>query len=183
EATEDAAYPDVLTHTGYAGPQRADAAGEDVDLGAGLRRFVELGDDVLVGEVVDLDAGSRALALLRGLRGLADLLDQPLTQVERRDQELPEPRRPAEAGEEVEEIGDVGRDLRVGREEAEVLVRSGCRGVVVPGADVGVAPELVALPPDDQRRLRMNLPVRKAVHHMHAGLLEGARPLDVPPLV
>ena len=56
-----------------------------------------------------------------------------VAQVERRDEQLAEPLRPAEAGEVVEEVGDVGGDLLVGREEAEVLVeprgrsRGSCR--------------------------------------------------------
>ena len=45
-----------------------------------------------------------------------------VAQVERRDEQLAELLRPAEAGEVVEEVGDVRGDVRVGREEPEVLV-------------------------------------------------------------
>ena len=51
-----------------------------------------------------------------------DLLDQPVAQVERRDEELAELLRPPEAGDVVEEVGDVGGDVLVGGEEPEVLV-------------------------------------------------------------
>ena len=67
--------------------------------------------------------------------------------------------RPAEAGDEVEEVGDVGGDVRVGGEQADVLVDPRGRRVVVAGADVHVAPQPVALAPDDERRLRVDLQV------------------------
>ena len=72
---------------------------------------------------------------------------------------------------------------RVGGEEADVLVDARRRRVVVAGADVHVAPEPVALAPDDERRLRVDLHVGEAVDDVHAGLLERARPLDVAALV
>ena len=52
----------------------------------------------------------------------AGLVDQTLAQVERRDEDLAKALRLAEARQVVEEVGDVGRDVRVGREEPEVLV-------------------------------------------------------------
>ena len=74
-----------------------------------------------------------------------DLLDQPVPQVERRDEELAEALRPAEAGEVVEEVGDVRGDVLVGGEEPEVLVEPRGAGVVVARADVDVAAEPAAL--------------------------------------
>ena len=46
-----------------------------------------------------------------------------------------------------------------------------------------VAAEPVAFAPHDLGRLEMDLQARVAVHDVHAGPLELARPLDVPPLV
>src|SRR4029453_8009447 len=115
----DTPHADVLAEPFDSGAQCADAAGNDVDLRALLRRLVELGDGVVGGEVVPLDADPGRAAFLGGLTGLADLLDQAVAQVEGGDQQLPEPRRAAEAGQEVEEVGDVCGDLRVGREETE----------------------------------------------------------------
>ena len=117
------------------------------------------------------------------MRSRADLLDQSLAEVERRNEQLAEPPRPAEAGQEVEEIGDVGRDVRVCREEAEVLVGPGRRGVVVAGADVCVPAQLSIFPADDERGLRMDLQVGEPVDDVDAGLLERAGPADVPALV
>ncbi len=119
----------------------------------------------------------------RRRRDAPDLLDQPVAQVERRDEDLAEALRPAEAGEVVEEIGDVRGDVLVGREEAEVLVEPRRPGVVVPRSDVDVAPQHVALAANDQRRLRVDLQVVEPVDDVHARLLEGPRPLDVQPLV
>ena len=55
---------------------------------------------------------------------LADLLDQARAQVERRDDHLAELLRLAEAGQVVEEVGDVGGDVLVRREQPEILVRA-----------------------------------------------------------
>ena len=103
--------------------------------------------------------------------------------LERRHEQLAEPLRAAEAGDVVEDVGDVGGDLLVGREDPDVLVQPRRRGVVVAGADVDVAAQAARLAPDDERHLGVDLHVGEAVHDVHARLLELARPLDVPPLV
>ena len=65
EAAEDAAHADRLGEPRDARPELADGAGDDVDLGAGLRGRVELLDDRLVGERVRLQADARGLAVRR----------------------------------------------------------------------------------------------------------------------
>src|SRR2546427_8674764 len=57
------------------------------------------------------------------------------------------------------------------------------RRVGVPGADVHVAPDRVALASHDQRRLGVRLELDQAVHHADAPLLELFGPLDVALLV
>ena len=104
-------------------------------------------------------------------------------QVERRDEQLAERLRATEAGDVVEEVGDVGRDLLVGGEEPEVLVDPGGERVVVAGPDVDVAPQGIPLAPDDERRLRVDLEVREAVDDVDARALHRPRPFDVPVLV
>ena len=148
-----------------------------------LGRGVELLDHALVRERVHLQPDAGVLALHRRLPCGADPLDQSCAQPERRDEDLPEPRGAPEAGEVVEERGDVLRDRRVGGEEAQVLVRAGGHRVVVAGADVHVPPEHVAFTPDDERHLGVNLQVGEAVDDVHARLLQRTRPLDVPVLV
>src|SRR5262249_55156460 len=110
KTSEDADDADVFAEALHSRAQRADAAGEDLDLDALLRSLVELLDDRLVGQVVELEADPRLLAGSRRRRGGADLLDQPLAQIEGRDPQLAKPGRPAEAGQEVEQVGDVRGD-------------------------------------------------------------------------
>ena len=132
----------------------------------------------------DLEPDPRALARRRPpWRPRGSRRRGRVPQRERRDEQLAELLRPSEAGQVVEEVGDVGGDLLVGREEADVLVEPRRDRVVVAGADVDVAAKPVALAADDERRLRVDLQVREAVDDVDAGLLERARPLDVPPLV
>src|SRR6185437_8040973 len=88
-----------------------------------------------------------------------------------------------EAGDEVEQVRDVGGDLGVGGEDADVLVDARRRGVVVARADVHVPSEFVAFATHDERRLRVDLHVREPVDDVHAGLLERPGPLDVAALV
>ena len=116
-------------------------------------------------------------------RDLPDQRDDPRAQRGRRDEQLAELLRPAEAGEVVEEVGDVGGDVLVGREDADVLVEARRDRVVVAGADVDVAAQPVALAADDERRLRVDLQVGEAVDDVDAGLLERAALLDVAALV
>ena len=128
----------------------------------------------------------RIVARLPGRGGLGhrpDVLDQAPLEVERRDQQLAELLRAPESRYEVEEVGDVGGDVLVGGEEADILVGARRGRVVVAGADVHVAAQPVALAADDERRLRVNLHVGEPEHDVDARLLELARPLDVAVLV
>ena len=81
--------------------------------------------------MLHLDPDARRLARFGGRCDLANQLDEPLPEVERRDEHLAEALRPPETGDEVEEVGDVGGDVGVGREEPDVLVDARGRGVVV----------------------------------------------------
>jgi hypothetical protein len=74
----------------------------------------------------------------------------------------------------VEEVGDVGGDVLVRREDPEVLVQARGGRVVVPGADVCVPAERPALAAHDEGHLGVDLHVGEAVDHVHAGLLERA---------
>ena len=77
-----------------------------------------------------------------------------------------------EAGEVVEEVGNVGGDVLVGGEQAEVLVDAGGDGVVVPGPDVRVAAEAVRVTAHDERRLRVELAPGDAVDDVDTRLFE-----------
>ena len=99
------------------------------------------------------------------------------TRILRKRRRLSEPRQV------VEQVGDVGCDVLVRREEPEVLVDPRVVRVIVARADVDVAAQPVAFPAHDLRGLRVDLQAREPVDDVHAGALELARPLDVPPLV
>ena len=114
------------------------------------------------------------LPAARGVGDRADLLRQPLTEGERRDEQLAELRRPPEPGQVVEEIGDVVGDRLVGGEQAEVLVDAGGERVVVAGAEVDIAAQPPCFAPNDERRLRVDLQRRKAVDDVDACLLHRA---------
>src|SRR6266446_5882334 len=92
ETAEHAAHPDVLAHPRNAGAERADAAHDEVDTCAGLRRGVERIDHLGMRETVHLDANARLLARTRSVGDEPDLLDEPLTEPERRDEQLAEVR-------------------------------------------------------------------------------------------
>ena len=127
-----------------------------------------------MGESVDLDPDVRLLPAAGRVGDAADLLDEALAQRERRDEQLAEVRRPSEARQVVEEIGDVVGDLLVGGEQPEVLVDASSERVVVAGADVDVAAQAARLAAHDERRLRVDLQAGEAVDDMDSRLLECA---------
>ena len=87
------------------------------------------------------------------------------------------------AGEEVEEgRGVVGHRL-VGGEEAEVGVDEGRGRVVVAGAEVDVAADLLAFLANDHRQLAVGLEVHEAEHDVNAGAFHLPGPDDVVGLV
>ena len=184
EPAEDRAHADRSLSPSTPGREHADGADDQVDLGACLRGAVELLDDRRVGEVVDLDPDAGVLACRRRRRRRRGCARRArLRRVNGAARIFRNSLRAAEAGDEVEQVGDVGADVRVGGEEADVLVEARGRRVVVAGADVRVAPQPVALAADDERRLRVDLQIGEAVDDVHARLLERTRPLDVALLV
>src|SRR5207248_10232172 len=167
--------PDALRPARDAGPQAADPPDDDVDVAAGGRRPVQRVDDLLVDEVVHLDGDAAA-----GVgRGLGDQLEDPGTEPDGGDDELAVVAPAAVAGEEVEELAQVGADVLVAGEQADVLVLAGGSGVVVAGPDVAVAAQLTPLPPHHQRRLAPGLDADEVVHDVDAGLLQPPGPGEV----
>ncbi len=89
--------------------------------------------------MVQLEPDASPLAVRCRGSDCADLADETAAQRERRDEQLAEFLRPAEARQVVEEVGDVRGDVVVRREEADVLVLTSRGRVVVARADVSVA--------------------------------------------
>ena len=86
-------------------------------------------------------------------------------------------------GQHVEQVGQVGADLGIGGEQAEVLVDAGRLRVVVAGADVAVPADLAALLAHHQRGLAVGLEPHQAVDDVAAGPLQHPGPADVGLLV
>src|SRR4029450_5620670 len=86
-------------------------------------------------------------------------------------------------GEVVEQVGQGGADGGVGGEPAEVPLRNGGAGVVVPGADVAVAAHAALLLAHHQGRLGVDLQAREPVGDVDPRFLQAAGPGDVRLLV
>ncbi|MBG9885267.1 hypothetical protein ABE10_01425, partial [Bacillus toyonensis] len=182
-APEDAPHRDVVADPGEVGAQAADAAHPHVHRHPGLARAVQGVDDLLVDHRVDLDADVRGLALQRVLPLFLDLAEQTFPQVQRCDQQTLELLLDRVARELVEQAREVFADLRVGGEEAEVLVDATGLRVVVAGADVGVVAEGPLLLADHESEFAVGLEPDETVDDVDAGLLELAGPDDVVRLV
>ncbi len=175
---------DVLRDAGHAWAQAADAAHVEVDLHAGLRGAVERADAAAVDERVHLHRDPRRRVGASAPRSCARSRSMiPSRSWFGRHQHLAVVQRAPVAGQVVEHVGDVGADLLVGREQAEVGVQARRRGVVVAGADVHVVAHAVALAAHDEHALGVRLQRRLAVDDVHAGLLHRLRPVDVHALV
>ena len=167
----------ALAHARDARAQAADAAHDEVDLDAGLRRAIERVDHLGVDERVHLaddarrPAGrARAPPRARSARGSASRMFTGATSSLRysRWREI--------AGERVEQIAHVGADRRAAGEQTDVGVEARRARVVVAAAEVDVAANAVGLAPDDERRLRVRLERRRAERDVHAGVLELCAP-------
>ena len=115
EAADDADHPDGLAQAGHARAQAADAAHDEVDLHPGGRGGVERLDDLPVLEGVHLGDDVPAPPRLLVLHLALDQLEEALAHVDRRHQQLLEPRLVDVAGQHVEELGHVLGDVLVGR--------------------------------------------------------------------
>ena len=168
---------------GRPGWMRAGAADDEVDVDAGARRPVERLDDGDVDDRVELEHDPRRSAG-RGVADLAlDEVEEPRAQAVRRDEQPPERALARQAGQDVEQVGDVRADLGPAGQQAEVDVQAGGLRVVVAGPDVDVAAQAGALAADDERGLGVGLEPDQAVDDVGAGALQLARPDDVRLLV
>ena len=101
----------------------------------------------------------------------------------RRDEQPAERPLTRQAGQVVEQVGDVRAELRPAGQQADVDVQPRRLRVVVAGPDVDVAAQPGTLATDDQGRLRVRLEPDQPVHDVRPGALELARPDDVGLLV
>src|SRR5258708_15714087 len=178
EPADDGTHPDALRQTGHPWPKRTHAADDEVDLRARLRGRVEPIDDVWVDEVVDLDRDAAA-----GLRLALDQLHDSRPQARRGDEQLAIAVLAAVSREEVEELGDVGADVGVRRQQAHVLVAMSSARVVVARADVDIVLDAVAFAAHNQCHLGVGLQADQSIDHVDVGLFECSGPGDVRLLI
>ena len=168
---------------GRPGHEAARPADDAVDLDAGPRGVVQRLDDLGVDERVDLEHDPAGCAGACQRRLALDELEDPGTERDRRDEQAPERPLAGQAGEHVEQVGDVRAQLLAAGQDPEVHVQPGRLRVVVAGPDVEVASQPGPLAADDERDLRVGLEADEAVHDVRARLLQRPGPDDVVLLV
>src|SRR5829696_588021 len=183
EPADDGADPDVVAHPRDPGPQPADAPPDQVDLDPALGGGVQGADAGCVHQSVHLHGDAAGAAAGVALGGPLDQLDDPLAQGVGGDQDLAVAAAAGVAGERVEQVGEVGAEVLVTRQQPQVGVEPGRLGVVVAGADVDVAADAAVLAPHHQGRLGVGLEPDQAVGDVAAGPLQGPGPADVGGLV
>ena len=178
-ASEDTVYANVFTEAFYVGDKVADAADDKVDFNSGSGGAVKIIDGFLIYEAVDLynDAGGFSGAGVACL-GVDVSLDG-VVEIKGGNQEFFKVGFDGESGEGIEEIGDLVGDFTACGKEAEVGVKAGGFGIVVSGAEVGVASQVAALAADHHTGFAMGLESNDAIHDMDALVFKLACPFDV----
>ena len=110
---------------------------------------------------------------------LINALNQAATQSTRRHQQRLVVGLRRVTGQLVEQAGDVLTNLLIAGDDAQILVETSGRRVVVTGTDVSVTAQVVTLAAHHQRQLAVSLQTHDAVHHVHAGALQLTSPRDV----
>ena len=164
-------------------PQRADAAHQQLDVEARLRRAVQRPDHLVVGQGVHLDDQTGRTARL-GVLGLpVDQLFQLLPQPRRRHHQAAVLGLVRVAGQEIEHVRGVADDVGIRRDQADVRVHPRRHRVVVAGAGVHVLLDAVRALADHQAQLRVGLEVGEPVDHVDAVRFQLTGPDDVVALV
>jgi hypothetical protein len=88
-----------------------------------------------------------------------------------------------EAGQRIEEVGEIGADRSIAREQSEIRIDLRGLRVVVPRTDVGISADAVGLFPDHERCFCVRLETRKPVRDVNPETFQCARPGDVVHLV
>ncbi len=168
---------------GHARPQAADAAHHQIDLHAGIARPVERIDDAGIDQGIDLGPDLRRAACLGVGNLLVDVLEKARLEIDRRQRELLEVLGLGIAGDEIEQPRRIAAERRIAGEEGEVGIDLGGDRVIVAGAVMHVGAHLAGLAAHHHRDLGVGLEFDEAEHHLNAGALQIAGPLDVGLLV
>src|SRR5262249_40859771 len=113
EPTDDRLDTDAIGQSRYSRPQATDAAHDQIDLHAGARGRIERVDDLRVDQRIQLHPDRGRPACLGVHRLLADVIEDPRSEIERRDRHLLDLGRLGVAGYEIEDARYVAGDHRV----------------------------------------------------------------------
>ena len=145
-----------------------------------MRGPVEGLDHILVLQGVGLQLDQPPLCPVSDGRFPVDLLQQGLFQLPGRGQQLAVAAHwGAAAGQIVEQFGQVGADVGIAGDQAEIAVHPGRAGMVIAGADMGVAAQAVIVLADDKNQFAVGLHADHAVGDMDARLLQESGPADI----
>ncbi len=108
-----------------------------------------------------------------------DGMDQMLAQGERRDRDLFEARGFRITGDEIEQLGCIAPERRIGGEQRQIGVNLGGLRMVVAGAEMHIGAKIAAFAAHDQAHLGVCLQFDEAVDDLHARAFQIARPFDV----
>src|SRR6266705_2733265 len=112
-----------------------------------------------------------------------DQSDQPAMHVERRDHQFFQARITSEAGESVENSCHLAGQFRFAREQTEIGVNARGTGMIIPSAELDVAPELVRIAANDEQRLAMRLQTNYTIDHVSPGFFQAPGPLNIGRLI
>ena len=178
-AADDRPHPDPVAESGDPRLEAALASDDQVDVDTGLRCLVELLGHSHIDQTVHLENHPAS-------PGGDFVVDERLEtgpQLIRRDQQLAVADLASVPGEMVEQVGDIGADLRVGGEDADVFVDPGGAVVVVARADMAVAADAVGFLANGHRNLGVDFQTEQAIGDMDPRLFEPTGPPNVRGLV
>ena len=179
KAADHGTHLDIFRQARHARLQGAGAAHDQVDLHAVGRGRIQGADHGFVHERIDFHDDAPAPARAGDLRLVADGLDDLALQAERRQPQMVQVVRLGQAGQVDEHFVDFHGQVLVGRQQAEVRVQLGGRGMIVAGAQVGIEAQRAFLAADDERHLGVRLQAHDAVDHLRTRLFQLVGPVDI----
>ena len=183
QASYDGHHAHVLGESLKSGHDARDAAHEQGDRNARLRRLDHLLDYVFVGDGVGLEEQAARLACASALHFPVDAGKDHRLDLQRGNPHDVVVVRRVLKRHVAEELGGVAAERLVGGDERQVGVELRRLLVVVAGAQLGDVLQAVLGLAGDAADLRVHLEVAEPVDHLASGLLEALRPLDVVALV
>src|ERR1700733_2840701 len=174
------AHTNVLAYPRNPRANGTDSAHDQVDLHPGLRSFIKGFNHCLLKQRIHLGDNVRGTASQRVLGFAMDHADGALRQGQRRYQQRSVIVRFRMCSEVIEDTMHAGRDLRVGRQQAEIRVETRGIGIVVAGAEVHIpAGDTVRIVANQHGQLAVRLEPDDAMEDLHPGIFKIARPADV----